>query len=132
MVQPGRAEKMVRINRITMVAYSPLGSPNRPTHNADDPVLMEDPVIVRIAKEYNKTTAQIILRYSIQRGVVVIPQSKNCRRMSSNIRIFDFELSEKDMEDIRCLEKGFPYGFLQFKLFNAAIKSKYYPFNGDF
>ena len=57
-----------------------------------------------IAKKYNKSVAQIILRWITQRGIVVIPKTVNKARMIENFNIFDFELSEVDMESIKSLD----------------------------
>lgn len=56
--------------------------------------------IVKIAKKYNKTSAQIILRWQLQAGYIVIPGSKNPDHIKENISIFDFELSDEDMKQI--------------------------------
>lgn len=56
--------------------------------------------IVKIAKKYNKTSAQIILRWQLQAGYIVIPGSKNPDHIKENISIFDFELSDEDMKEI--------------------------------
>ena len=56
--------------------------------------------IVKIAKKYNKTPAQIILRWQLQAGYIAIPGSKNPDHIKENISIFDFELSDEDMKEI--------------------------------
>ena len=56
--------------------------------------------IVKIAKKYNKTSAQIILRWQLQAGYIAIPGSKNLDHIKENISIFDFELSDEDMKKI--------------------------------
>ena len=56
--------------------------------------------IVKIAKKYNKTSAQIILRWQLQAGYIAIPGSKNPNHIKENISIFDFELSDEDMKEI--------------------------------
>lgn len=67
--------------------------------------LFENPVLVKIAKKYNKTTAQVILRWNIQRGIVVIPKSIHKERMEENLNIFDFVLEQSDINKITELDK---------------------------
>ena len=67
--------------------------------------LFTDPVIEGIAGKYAKTAAQVMLRWAIQRDVVVIPKSVHRERMEENFAVFDFELSEEDMEAMASLDK---------------------------
>ena len=67
--------------------------------------MFTNPVLTKIGKKYNKTAAQVILRWHIQSGVVVIPKSTHIERMRENIDVFDFKLSEEDMAQIAALDK---------------------------
>lgn len=67
--------------------------------------LFEDEVLKTIGAKYRKTTAQVMLRWHIQRGVVVIPKSTHYERMAENFDVFDFALSAEDMEKIAELDK---------------------------
>ena len=58
-----------------------------------------------IGEKYGKSTAQVMLRWHIQRGVVVIPKSTHFERMAENFNVFDFTLTDEDMEKIAALDK---------------------------
>ena len=62
--------------------------------------------LVRLAEKYGRTPAQIVLRWDIQRNVVVIPKSTHRERIVSNQSIFDFELSDQDMEAVTRLNRA--------------------------
>ncbi len=62
--------------------------------------LFENEVLKTIGQKYGKTTAQIMLRWQLQRGIVVIPKSVHKERMIENLNVFDFELSKENMEQI--------------------------------
>jgi diketogulonate reductase-like aldo/keto reductase len=66
--------------------------------------LFNNEVLVEIGKKYNKSSAQITLRYLIQRGVSVLPKSVKKERMQQNFDVFDFELSQEDMDAILKLD----------------------------
>lgn len=66
--------------------------------------IFQNPVLTKIAGKYNKTTAQVILRWNIQRGIVVIPKSVRKERIEENFNIWDFTLDQNDMQDIASLD----------------------------
>lgn len=66
----------------------------------------DNPVIGEIAARYKKTSAQVMLRWHIQRGVVVIPKSTHIERMEENFQVFDFALTDEDMQAISALDKA--------------------------
>lgn len=68
--------------------------------------LFENRTLKEIGEKYGKTTAQVMLRWHIQRGVVVIPKSTHYERMQENLNVFDFVLTDADMEKITSLDKN--------------------------
>ena len=67
--------------------------------------MFELPELNAIGEKYGKTVAQVILRWHLQRGIVVIPKSTHMERMEENFHVFDFELTEEDMTAIAALDK---------------------------
>jgi len=80
-----------------MMAWGPLGQ------GSDD--LLKSPVLTEIGAQYGKSASQVALRWLTQRGIVAIPKSMHKERMASNFDIFDFELSEQDMQRIAPLNQ---------------------------
>ena len=70
--------------------------------------MFQEPVLREIGKKYGKTPAQVILRWNVQQGVVVIPKSVHRERMEENLAIWDFELDSEDMERIGKLDQNCP------------------------
>jgi diketogulonate reductase-like aldo/keto reductase len=66
---------------------------------------LEHPTIAQLAQTYGKTPAQIILRWHVQSGFIVIPKSVKAERIQENINLFDFELSEADMRAIESMDR---------------------------
>ena len=71
--------------------------------------ILEEPELKKIASAHNKNVGQVILRWNIQRGNAVIPKSSKPSRIASNIDIFDFELSDEEMNIIFSMENGNHY-----------------------
>ncbi|MBA9004356.1 aldo/keto reductase [Thermomonospora cellulosilytica] len=73
--------------------------------------LLEDPVLTRLADKHRRTPAQIVLRWHLQLGCIVIPKSVTPSRIAENIDVFGFELDEEDMAEIATLDTGERLGF---------------------
>ena len=86
-----------------------------------DAALIEEPVFTKLSEKYGKSNAQIILRWHIQEGIIVFPKSSNPVHIKENIDIFDFELTEEEMNEIRQLDKGFRYFTMTLKEQEEAL-----------
>ena len=83
-----------QLNNIVVEAYSPLMKGN-----------LNLPVLVDIAERYKKTPAQVVLRWNVQHGIVIIPKSVHDYRIRENSQIFDFSLSDEEMAEIDALNQ---------------------------
>lgn len=86
---------------IVIQAWYPLGY--------GDAALLQEPVFAKLAEKYGKSNAQIILRWHIQAGNVVIPGSKNPEHIRANFDLFDFELTAEEMQEVQKLNKDKRY-----------------------
>lgn len=94
--QNGILPEMARYDT-RMMAWGPIGQ------GSDD--LLANPVLARIGAQYGKSAAQVALRWLVQRGIVAIPKSTHKERMAENFDIFDFSLSDADMQAIAPLNQ---------------------------
>lgn len=83
---------------IAIESWSPIGG------SAGAGNVLDEPVLADIGKKYDKSPAQVILRWHIQLGLIVIPKSVHAERIRENIDVFDFELSDEDMQQIATLD----------------------------
>ncbi|KAK4882818.1 hypothetical protein RN001_006137 [Aquatica leii] len=112
---------------ITITAYSPIGAPGKARLRAEDTKPIDDNRVKDLATRYNKSPAQILLRYQVQRNHIIIPKTVTKKRMIENMDIFDFELSDKDMsllDTLDCNGRSSP--------FTLAKGHKFYPFNDEY
>ncbi|XP_066570034.1 aldo-keto reductase family 1 member B1 isoform X2 [Amia ocellicauda] len=119
--------KFCKVKNIALTAYSPFGSPGKPKEyhrGADDPgKLLEDPVVNDIARKHQRTPAQVLLRFHIEQGIVVIPKSSSPERILENTKVFDFSLDEDDMKALKSLDRDWRWDS------NDEVKShQFYPF----
>ena len=96
--QQRELKALMEENGILLEAWYPLGHGNKD--------LLNNEVITSLADKYNKNTGQIILRWINQTGVISMPKSTNPERMKGNIDLFDFELTDEEMEAINNLDTG--------------------------
>ncbi|KAK2918292.1 aldo-keto reductase family 1 member B1 isoform X1 [Channa argus] len=112
---------------IALTAYSPFGSPARPPElfrgDTDPHKLLEDPVVADVAKKHRRSPAQVLLRYHVQQGIAVIPKSDKPHHILENTKIFDFSLTEEDIQALRGLDRGWKACVLE-----ETKSHPYYPF----
>lgn len=90
------AQENMEKHGVKMEAWAPFGEGRNNLFNNE--------TLVSIGKKYNKSSAQVMLRWLIQRGVIVACKSTHIERMQENINVFDFELTEEDMNSIKALD----------------------------
>lgn len=96
--QQKKLRELMKKDNVKLEAWYPLGH--------GDKKLLENPAILEMAKKYKKNAGQIILRFEIQEGFIILPKSTNPERIAGNINIFDFELSQDEMEIFRKMDTG--------------------------
>jgi alcohol dehydrogenase (NADP+) len=98
-------------NQIALTAYAPLGSLDRPARvrKDDDPILLENRVILEVAKETGHSPGQILIAWAVQRGTSVIPKSSNPGRLRQNFDSAEITLSPEQMQKINALDREFRF-----------------------
>ena len=112
-------KKVLAETGMGLMAWYPLGH--------GDKNLINEPVFTKLAEKYGKSNAQIILRWHVQSGNVIFPGSRNPAHIRDNFNIFDFTLTDEEMEEIASVDKNVRY-------YNATIEEaqKYAKMNMDF
>ncbi len=99
-LQQDELRAFCREHEIAVTAWSPIGKGR----------LLNDNTLVKLAEKYGKTPAQIVLRWHYQNDTITIPKSVTPSRIAENMQIFDFELSNEDMLEIKMINKNERYG----------------------
>jgi alcohol dehydrogenase (NADP+) len=100
-----------RSQGIHVTGYSPLGSGDRPAFlkAATDPVPLEDPIVKEIARAHERTAAQVLLAWHVQRGISTLAKSVNPARLRENFAATELELAPAELTRIGSLDQGFRY-----------------------
>jgi len=110
-------------HKIVLTAFCPLANNAHVFRKEGDPNLLEDNVVLNIAKRHNKTSAQVVLRWAVQRGTSAIPKSIRRTRLEENYNVFDFELTTDEMNAINNLDRNWRIAALDYD-----ITHPHYPF----
>lgn len=89
---------------------------------------MDNSELIKIGKKYNKSSAQIALKFTIQKGIAAIPKSTNPKRIQENIDLFDFELDSNDIKILNSLDQGPSARICDFDFFGGIRDHPEYPF----
>ena len=96
--QQKELRKLTDAANVRIEAWGPLGQGSSK--------LLNDPVIVKLAEKYGKDAGQIILRFEVQEGIIVLPKSTKPAHIASNLDIFGFSLTDAEMDEMRALDTG--------------------------
>lgn len=109
-LQQNRLLKFCSSENIVVTAFSSFGATSYKSLGMDQGHdLFKDPTLVAIASAHSKTVAQVMLKWAVQRKTAVIPKTSQSQRLVENMSIFDWELSQEDMQKIAKMDKGIRY-----------------------
>lgn len=113
---------------IVLIAYSPFGCPALPCPSGENsPVpLLENPTVNEIAQKHGKTSAQVLIRFHIQRGIATIPKSITPARIVENAEVYDFHLTHKEIQTLEGLNCN--TRFIKWNLLGMETH-KHFPFS---
>ncbi|KAF3336157.1 NADP-dependent D-sorbitol-6-phosphate dehydrogenase-like protein [Carex littledalei] len=92
---------------VCVTAHTPLGGAAANTEWFGSVSCLNDPTLKALAEKYNKTVAQLVLRWGLQRSTVVIPKSSKEERLHENFQVFDFTISDNDIEKIKAIDRKY-------------------------
>jgi len=116
-----------KTNNITVTAYAPLANKDSPLRTGKEPSIFDEPILQELSKEKGKSIAQIVLRFLLQRGIIVIPKSITPTRIKENFDVFSFDLTDDEMSKIWSLDKN-----LRIWVEKWASIHKDYPFHTEY
>ncbi|XP_042869601.1 aldo-keto reductase family 1 member B10-like [Penaeus japonicus] len=104
-------QEFCKSHNIAITAYAPLGSPGRKQMTRlrfkhEVPELLEDPVVRLVAERHSVSSAQVLLRFLVQQGIIAIPKSVTPSRIVANNDVWKFALSDTEMAALKSLDKG--------------------------
>ena len=129
--------KYCKSNGIAFTAYSPLGAPQRPWAKQDDPVLLQDPKLLAMAEKKKVTVAQLLIRYQVERGCIVIPKSVTPSRIKSNFEVWSISLNDDEISAIEAFNRNWRACLPQATLDDGTIVARdrnhpYFPFGIEY
>ncbi|KAJ6791549.1 NADP-dependent D-sorbitol-6-phosphate dehydrogenase-like [Iris pallida] len=99
--------KFCQKHGVCVTAHTPLGGAAANAEWFGTVSCLDDPVIKGLAEKYNKTAPQLVLRWGIQRNTVVIPKTSKLERLQENFEVFDFTISDEDMDKIKAVDRKY-------------------------
>ena len=96
--QQKEIRKLMAPANVQLESWGPLGQGNA--------AMLNDPVITEIAQNHGKSSVQVILRFELQDGAIIFPKSTKPERIKSNMEIFDFSLTDEEMDKMHALDTG--------------------------
>lgn len=96
---------------VTLTAYSPLGSMDRPARlkKADEPILLEDPAVAAVATAHDASPGQVLIAWALARNTAVIPKTSRTERLAENLAAAGLQLTPSDLASLNALDRGYRY-----------------------